>query len=237
MNKFAKSALPFIDGVVIPDGGDSGKVIISSTGIVAADIPDTGGKAWDAIRNGPVNSQFSTELAGIDFAKGNHTLLSLHANSAITFDLDEMRKAGLGEVVQFTSQVGYFAQTPRHRASAFVFLDGQLKSQGLAIGRDDGLMEVGFMIPATAQFLTLMVTDNGNDISHDQICFVDAMLRLADDTQSPSDAAKIAAMQQNIDNLKLQLDEVPTPAKVYAVNAETPAAVQVLGIRSNQETL
>ena len=100
VNQYAKSVLPFIDGVVIPDGGDSAKVPISSTGIFAADIPNTSGKAWDAIRSGPVNSQFSTELAGIDFARGDHTLLSLHANSAMTFDLNAMRKAGLSEVVR-----------------------------------------------------------------------------------------------------------------------------------------
>jgi len=228
INQFETSALPFIDGVVIPDGGDSAKVPISSTGIFAAEIPNTSGKAWDAIRNGPVNSQFSTELAGVDFAKGDHTLLSLHANSAITFDLHEMRKAGLSEVIRFTSQAGYFGQTPRAGASFHVFVDGELKSQRLAIGRDDGLVEVDIMIPATARFLTLMTTDNGNDISHDQICFADAVLRPADFTQSTIDAAKIVAIKQHIDELKLQVDAVPTPAKIYAVNAEPPATVHVL---------
>ncbi len=37
------------------------------------------GKAWDAIRNGPVNSQFSTKLDGVDYKDGVHKLLSLHA--------------------------------------------------------------------------------------------------------------------------------------------------------------
>lgn len=228
VNQFAESVLRFIDGVVVPDGGDSAKVPISSTGIFAVEIPNTSGKAWDAIRNGPVNSQFSTELAGIDFAKGDHTLLSLHANSAITFDLNEMRKAGLSESVRFSSQAGYFGQTPGDGASFHVLIDGQLKSQRLSIGRDDGLVEVDFTIPATARFLTLMATDNGNDISHDQVCFADAVLHPADFQQATIDASKIAAIKQRMDELKLQLDAVPTPAKVYAVNAETPAVVNIL---------
>lgn len=228
VNQFANSVLPFIDGVVIPDGGDSAKVPISSTGIVTAEIPNTSGKAWDAIRNGPVNSQFSTELAGIDFAKGDHTLLSLHANSAVTFDLNAMRKAGLSEAIRLTSQAGYFGQTPRAGASFHVFVDGELQAQRLAIGRDDGLVEVDIIIPATARFLTLMATDNGNEISHDQICFADAVLRPAHVAPSAIDATRIAAIKQRIDELKLQLDAVPTPAKIYAVNAETPSTVHVL---------
>ncbi len=43
---------PFIDGVVIPNGADSGMVPVTSTGIMASSIPKTSGKAWDAIRNG-----------------------------------------------------------------------------------------------------------------------------------------------------------------------------------------
>ena len=228
VNKFAESTLSCIDGVVIPDGGDAAKVPISSTGIFAREIPDTSGKAWDAMRNGPVNSQFSTELAGIDFAKENHSLLSLHANSAITFDLNEMRKAGLSEVIRLTSHAGYFGQTPRAGASFHVFVDGELKTQQLAIGRDDGLFEVDVRIPAAARFLTLMVTDNGNDISHDQICFADAVLRPADITPSEIDATKVAAIKQRIDELKTQLDALGQPAKIYAVNAEAPSTVHIL---------
>jgi hypothetical protein len=227
-NQFAKSITPFIDGVVIPDGGDPTKVPISSTGIVTAEIPDTSGKAWDAIRNGPVNSQFSTELAGIDFTKSDHTLLSLHANSAITFDLNEIRKAARVEALRFTSQVGYFGQTPAAGASFHVLVDGELKTQQLAIGRDNGLFDIDVTIPAAARFLTLMATDNGNDISHDQICFADAVLRPADGAQSAIDATKVTTIKQRIDELKLQLEAIPNPEKIYAVNAETPSTVNIL---------
>ena len=45
------------------------------------------------IRNGPVASQHSPELGGIDFTKDGHSLLGLHANAGITFDVAAMRNA------------------------------------------------------------------------------------------------------------------------------------------------
>ena len=233
-NQFTKSDQPFIDGVVIPDGGESGIVPITSTGIVAAGIPDTSGKAWDAIRNGPVNSQFSTELGGIDFAKDGHTLLSLHANCAITFDLQAMRAAGLPDVVHLNAQAGYFGQTPRGGASFHVFLDGKLQIERKDFGRADGLVDIHFPVPEVAQFLTLMATDNGNDIGHDQICFADTVLRPSESAKTPDDLATITALTHRIGELQQQLDSLPVPEKIYAINAETPLPINVL-LRGNPE--
>ena len=233
-NQFIKSSQPFIDGVVIPDGGESGNVPITSTGILAAHVPDTSGKAWDAIRNGPVNSQFSTELSGLDFTKNGHTLLSLHANSAITFDLSAMRAAGLSDGVHFSAQVGYFGQTPRSGAGFHVFLDGQLQTAQQAVGRDDGLIAVDIPIAATARFLTLMATDNGNDIGHDQICFADAALSPPATNHTPDELAAITTLKQRIGELQQQLDSLPISDKIYAINAETPPPIHVL-LRGNPE--
>ena len=233
-NRFSKSELPFIDGVVIPDGGESASVPMTSTGITVDSVPDTSGKAWDAIRNGPVNSQFSTELGGIDFAKDDHSMLSLHANSAITFDLNAMRKGGLTAAIRFSSQVGYFGQTPHEGASFHVFVDGKLQFERLAIGREDGLIEIDVDLPEFARFLTLMATDNGNDIGHDQICLVDAMLRTLAADPSAVDISQITVIKGQIGDLKLQLDRLPSPEKIYAINTEAPAAMHVL-LRGNPE--
>ena len=233
-NQFAKSDLPFIDGVVIPDGGESGIVPITSTGIVTQNVPDTSGTAWDAIRNGPVNSQFSTELGGIDFSKDGHTLLSLHANCAVTFDLNAMRAAGLPDVVCLNAQAGYFGQTPRSGASFHVFVDGKLQTERRGLGRDDGLVDINVVIPAVAEFLTLMATDNGNDIGHDQICFADAVLRPPESAQMPDDPATITTLKQRVGELQKQLETLPTPQKIYAINAETPPPVKML-LRGNPE--
>ena len=227
-NRFVKSTVRFIDGVVIPDGGASGKVPITSTGIVAAGVPDTSGRAWDAIRNGPVNTQFSTTLAGIDFAQDGHTLLSLHANAAITFDLQAMRAEGLPGALRLSARAGYFGQTPREGASFHVFVDGQLHMERLGVGREDGLMDVEVDLSPSARFLTLMATDYGNGIGHDQICFADAFLMPQASRPEPHREQEIAALKQRIQELQGRLDGLPQPETIYAIQAETPAAIQVL---------
>ena len=71
--------------------------------------------------------------------------------------------------ITLRAQVGYFGQTPKDGASAFVLLDGQKKFERLGLGRDDGLQDISLAIPASVRFLTLMATDHGNDIGHDQV--------------------------------------------------------------------
>lgn len=234
VNAFRKSDLPFVDGVVIPDGGESGDVIISSTGLVAHGVPDTGGRAWDAVRNGPVNAQFSTELGGTDFSKDGHSLLSLHANVAITFDLQAMRQKGLSDHVLFKTQVGYFGQTPKAGAGIVVFLDGKRVFERNSIGRADGLVDVAIPIRSSVRFLTLMATDGGNDISHDQICFADPQLEPADDSKADKHAARVTELTQAIADLQMQLASIPEPARVYAAVLDTPPVVHVY-VRGNPE--
>ncbi|MFO0926238.1 MAG: DUF1553 domain-containing protein [Gemmataceae bacterium] len=233
VNRFMRSTVRFVDGVVIPDGGASGQVPITSTGLVARGVPRTAGRAWDAIRNGPVNSTFSTRLGGIDFAGPEHTLLGLHANAAITFDLAAMRKAGLPAEVRLRSTAGYFGQTPRNGASLHILLDGVIRFERRGIGRDDGLIDIDLLIPANARFLTLMATDAGNDIGHDQIGFGDIRLDPVKPAVAADDAA-LARLTRQRDAAQKGLASLPEPGQVYAVVSEPPPVVHVLA-RGNPE--
>lgn len=233
-NVFARSTVKFVDGVVIPDLSPDGTPI-SSTGLKVMKPPRTSGQVWDAIRFGPVNSQFSTKLDGVDYAADGHTLLSLHANAAITFDLAALRAAGAPAEMKFTATAGYFGQTPKNGASCFVYVDGELKSHQKNIGRDDGGIAVEVPLPATSRFLTLMATDGGNGISHDQICFADPWLVAAQPPAiSDDDKAELARLQQRRAELEKQLASLPPPAKVYAVVTEPPPPIKVLK-RGNPE--
>ncbi len=238
-NVFTKSDLKFVDGVVIPDGGNPttggpGEVVVTSTGLKAQGIANTSGRAWDAIRNGPVNSQFSTSLDGIDFATDDHSLLSLHANAAITFDLEAMRASGMPIEVNLRAQAGYFGQTPKAGASFAVYLDARPIVERTAIGRDDGLIEIIAEIPSSVRFLTLMATDHGNDISHDQICFANARLEPRDSDTNDPDAALVTELTKTVNRLKQELADLREPARIYAALAETPPAVHVQ-LRGNPE--
>ena len=233
--RFVQSSLPIVDGVAIPDG-QSGEVVVSSTGLKAVGIPRTSGKAWDAIRNGPVKSQFSTKLDGVDYNDGLHRLLSLHANSLITFDLNELpalpgQPDAINQPRWLRGAVGYFGQTPKAGASVFILIDGQIKFARESFGRADGLQTIDLAIPTNARFLTLVATDNGNDISHDQLCFADVQIEPA--THSTTENAKevetqVAMLKQQLDQLTMRLNSLADVDRVYAVTSETPPKVSLL---------
>lgn len=227
-NTFVRSTVRFVDGIVVPGASPDGTVV-SSTGLRIKNLPKTSGMVWDAIRFGPVNSQFSTKLDGTDFNANGHTLLSLHANAAITFDLDQLRQAGAPAEMKLTASAGYFGETPQGGASFSVYVDGESRAQRDKIGRADGVIAVEVVIPQTARFLTLMATDGGNGISHDQICFADAWLSAATPVVAdPANQAEIERLQKRRAELEQQLRAVPSPARVYAILSENPAPVKVL---------
>ena len=227
-NVFVRSMVKFVDGVVIPDLNPEGTQI-TSTGLKVMKPPRTSGQVWDAIRFGPVNSQFSTKLDGVDYAADGHTLLSLHANVAITFDLAALREAGAPAEMKLTSTAGYFGQTARNGASFYVYVDGELKADRKNIGRDDGGISVEVNLPSTARFLTLMSTDGGNGIGHDQICFANAWLIDAKPpAMSDADKAELARLQQRRTDLEKELASQPTAARVYAVLTEAAPSIKVL---------
>lgn len=239
-NRFHESPLSIVDGVAIPDGKDLGSVPISSTGLLASDIPATSGKAWDAIRNGPVHSQFSTKLKDIEYNDGLHKLLSLHANALITFDLSELPPITAGTAVpknglRLLGEVGYFGQTPKEGASAFVFIDGKIVFKREKFGRNDGMAAIEIAIPEGGRFLTLMATDNGNGISHDQVCFADLRLEPlatpATDKKSDNESereANVANLKQELDTLSKRLASIGEGEKVYGVLSEVPPTVNLL---------
>jgi mono/diheme cytochrome c family protein len=231
LNRFRPITTPGIDGVAIPDGdaGEAnGRMIISSTGIEIP-IPATSGECWDAIRNGPVNSQHSTMLDGVDY-NVNHSLLGTHANAAITFDLAELRQVSGKTFNSFRSAVGYFGETAKEGASVSIFLDGVQLSHFERIGRTNGIFPIQIPLNSTNRFLTLLVTDAGNGIGHDQVCFVDPTLVVTtDDIESAEDIAsrerEIAQLQEQLDALIQDQKQLPEPLRYYGINAKTSPAI------------
>jgi len=239
-NKYLESPLPIVDGVSIPDGNDLGSVVISSTGLQASNIPATSGKAWDAIRNGPVHSQFSAKLRDVEYNDGLHKLLSLHANALITFDLTELPPITTGAVVRnrgntLRGEIGYFGQTPKEGASAYVVIDGKTVFKREQFGRNDGMAKIDVTIPEGGRFLTLIATDNGNGIGHDQICFADLRIEPVGDTATvnksesePKPETQLAILKQELDSLSKRMASIGEGEKVYGILSEAPPKVTVL---------
>ncbi len=224
-NEFVPSKLRYVDGVVIPGGGQ--EVVISSTGLKTPKISKTSASAWDAIRNGPVRSQDSTEINGVNYNTPGHSLLGLHANAAITFDLRAIRKASGERQALFHAVAGYGGNAKSH-ADVQVFLDGKPVFSRMKLKAGDGAA-IDFDVPVAASFLTLMATDGGDGIGHDQVFFGDPRLQI----QAPgggqgAQAKQLAVLTQQRTELQNKLKALPAPPKVYAVVPDTVQPVSLL---------
>lgn len=221
-NRFAKSKFGFVDGVVVPDGEEgAAEIPVSSTGLTVSGLPKTSGEAWDSIRNGPVASQHSSELDGIDFAEDDRALLGLHANAGVTFDLAAIREATRQRALRFVSRVGYFGREGSGRADAWVVVDGEIAAEFRGLRRETGLQSVSIFLPENVRFLTLLALDGGNGIGSDQVGFGDPRL-VADSPAelSESDRERRTELRSERDRVERALGELGEPPRVYAVVAE-----------------
>jgi FecR-like protein len=162
-------ALPFIDGVFVPDGKHA-PVKISSTGHVFQDCPHTNGVYYNEIINGKMKGledNRGAKLNGREYGIRSHPYLFMHANLGITFDLDAMRFAMPGvEITQFEAIFGISEDAPRPslvNADVWVLLDGKLRfrRQGVKQGTVEPIQ---IDIKSKDRFLTLITTDGGDPL-------------------------------------------------------------------------
>ena len=229
-NVFVAVEGDFVDGVVSPNGDGGAEVPVSTTGLKVRGVPKTSGEAWDAIRNGPINPQGTTKIGDVDFAADGHTLLGLHANAAITFDLVPMRAALKSGALRFRASVGYGGRPEAEtNADVRVFVDGEPAFVAERIGPKSGPLLVNLLLPETARFLTLMSTDGSDgNIGFDQIFYGDP--RISSAAPAALTAEEKAAMEKaraQLAEWEKQLKSQPETAKVYAVTTEPPPAVRV----------
>ena len=222
----------FVNAVFVPHG--PGPVPVTTTGLTVAGIPETSKAGWDAIRNGPVSSQHSTKLGDVDYATGGHTILGLHANAGITFDIAEILAAIPLADPRFRGVVGYGGATPEAGADYFVFVDGSLRSQG-RLGFDDGGTPLDVSLPAGAKFLTLVATDAGNGIGMDQIFFGDARIEGVSPTLDVTGQERLESAQARLASLEQDLEGLRPPDRLFGPVPESPPVVRV-HIRGNPET-
>ncbi len=221
---YATTQYDFVDGVFVPAVAETQ---ISSTGLKATELPAHGGQAWDMIRNGPVASQYSTKLGAIDFVGDGHSMIGLHANAGITFDIAAIRQATNHGQVRFSSTVGYGGRTVEPSAEFRVFVDAALVSKG-RLGRND-TAAVEVTIEADQRFLTLISTDGGNGYGHDQISFGDPWLTpLESRPGSDENRDRLAELKQQKTRLENRLTELGQPPLFYGVVSESPQPVHVL---------
>jgi hypothetical protein len=156
---------PFVDGVFVPQAAD---FPVTTTGIRASGLPGTTGVTWDYFRFGP-SSGFSTNLiSDVDYNSPPNTILAMHANKGITFDLAAMREAHGFQESRFTAVLGHGGEKGKSLLDFRALIDGKTVLEIVAVAAQQAGAPLDILLPADARFLTLVVTEGGLGISHDQ---------------------------------------------------------------------
>ena len=229
------SDVPGVLWVFLPDGKGSVKVNQDKE---VKGIPATSGHFWDVIANRALNAQRTTKLGDTDFAIKPHTLLAMHANSGITFDLAYLREKGgfgparLGGILGFGADQSAAAT----RADFSVFVDGDLKFQRLKLRKDE-TVTLDVEIPAAAKNLTLVATDGGDGISSDLLFLGDAKLlpETAHTSLNEKDAEELAKLRTQLKTLEQTINGMAEPEKVYAVLPTGEPIITKIQRRGNPE--
>lgn len=227
--------VPGVKWVFVADG--KGTVIVDAKQKVKG-VPVTTGHFWDAISNRPLNAQLSSKLGDIDFATKGHTMLAMHANSGMTFDLVKLRELSGHAAMRLNGLVGFGAskEAAATRADFTVFVDAELKFQKLKLRKDETSM-LDIELPATAKTLTLIATDGGDGISNDLLFIGDPKLvpEVTKSRVTESAAVELKRLCAEAHKLENELKALPEAAKVYAVVSEEKPPVIKLQRRGNPE--
>jgi len=216
-HKTSVPTIPVIQSVFVPDG--------------PAPIPSTSGHFWDMIANRPLNAQRTTKLGEVDYATAGHSLLAMHANSAITFDLAKLREHSGLSAMRLMGLVGFGASTEAAatRADFTVLVDSEMKFQKLKLRKDE-TAPLDIELPATAATLTLLATDGGDGIGNDLLFLGDPKLvpTASDSRLSEAEVVELASLRTEVQKLESALKALPSPSKVYGIITEaTPAVIRV----------
>ncbi|MBU4270903.1 MAG: NPCBM/NEW2 domain-containing protein [Planctomycetes bacterium] len=188
-----------IDGVFMPDG-KAGPVQLDSAGHTFAGFPATDGRVFGSIwaraaelrpddRRAEITNNWVYAMGpGEQFTPKHRGLLGLSPNVGVTFDLEAMRRAHPGVTPSRFRAVAGLGDPDRLVASddglvdLWVFADGRLKFKRIGLRRLDGTVKVDVELGPGDRFLTLAVTDGGDEIVSDWFVLGDPVLELVPTT-------------------------------------------------------
>jgi hypothetical protein len=227
--------VPGVKWVFVPDGKG---VVTLDYQVEVKGIPATSGHFWDTIANRPLNAQRNTKLGDTDYSTKGHTMLAMHANSGITFDLATLRgQSGLA-AMRLSGLVGFGAskEVAASHADFTVFVDAELKFQKLKLRKDE-TAALDLALPASAKTLTLVATDGGDGIASDLLFIGDLKLvpEAADSRLTDAETVELKKLRAEAQKLESDLKALPEPAKVYAIVSDPQPPVIKLQRRGNPE--
>lgn len=159
-----------VDGVFVPNGA-LGPVVISSTGLLFSQCPETAGSYFSGPTNGgkffdiPRQQMVTARLNGISFGTSTRPALNLHPNAGITFDLNQIRQDNPDiKMDRFTAVCGIPKDKPQPQfssADVWILLDGIVSLHLRYLPGQSLVEKVDVPIPAQTRFLTLVATCTG----------------------------------------------------------------------------
>ncbi|MBN1973993.1 MAG: NPCBM/NEW2 domain-containing protein [Sedimentisphaerales bacterium] len=168
----------FIDGVFVPDSSN-GPCIVTTTGIEFSDCPKTNGKSYEIIANAAMfciegfNEYHDGRLNGRIYNTAYNPSISIHANSGITFDLDEIRSFMPDvEVVRFRALCGVSETLSEYLGAEtapkivdmdfWVLIDGKTRFTKRLTAELSQAAQIDIQINQHDRFLTLATTNPSN---------------------------------------------------------------------------
>ena len=183
----------YIDGVFVP----SGSSVVTSEGHRFTGFPETANTFWSDITANPVFNFSAFDDAGkliyelqlvgtLDGEVENLTadsanpMIIMHPNVGITFDLQAIRQAyPEAEIDRFMARCGITKNTiKKMKHEYWVLIDGRNVYHHWQGDDDDTVGEIDISILPNQRFLTLAVTDGGDNTSFDWCLFDNAIIEL-----------------------------------------------------------
>jgi len=167
-----------VDGVFVPDGR-KGPLTVTSEGHQFLECPATAFTFWTYITGAPLAQlnlcdPLSGKFSGRLYSTTGNPGILIHANGGVTFDLSAIREKLPGvSLSQFSTVCGIVdGEDFGNRAVFWILVDGRKQGEFRATAGDPGRYgEVSVPLREQDRFLTLMVTDGGDDIDHDWTLF------------------------------------------------------------------
>ena len=170
------------------------------------DLPATSGQTWDYFRFGPSGGFTVNTIDNVDYNQPPQWMLSLHANKGITFDLSAIRDSVAIEDARFKALLGHGGEKGASSIDFFIYLDGTRVHQvkGFLAQQEGSAIDLP-LAPGT-RFLTLVVTEAGQGLSHDQAILGNPRITFtSSDNNSSTRITKRAELATREESLKAEL--------------------------------
>lgn len=194
----------FIDAVFVPNDTAA---TATTTGIRIDGLVASSGKTWDYCKYGPSSGFTSTKIDGVDYASAPNWMLGMHANKGITFDIQAMRSRYAFGDSRFQTVLGHGGASGESQLNYGVYLDGRAVFEHTGFQAQQPGIAVDVEIPQTARYLTLVVTEGAQGISHDQAMLGNPRIVPAatEPSQNPQ-AERLVELRRRRDELQQQMD-------------------------------